>query len=142
MSSHAQFPVLVSILQTMNRRTAVSVIARAFCNLGICSQSIMVLIFCRARTKNEKKHLQRASKAREKREAEEGADAVVPGMSAPADLLEKHNQFKLPHRSVPIQGVEKQFGVGKRAGLRPWNERCKLALSEKKFSWLVNQLQE
>jgi hypothetical protein len=102
----------------------------------------MVLIFCRARTKNEKKHLQRAAKAREKREAEEGAGAVVPGMSAPADLLEKHSQFKLPHRSVPIQGVEKQFGVGKRAGLRPWNERCKLALSEKKFSWLVNQLQE
>jgi hypothetical protein len=96
----------------------------------------------KARTKNEKKHLQRAAKAREKREAEEVADAVVPGMSVPADLLEKHSQFKLPHRSVPIQGVEKQFGVGKRAGLRPWNERCKLALSEKKFSWLVNQLQE
>ncbi|XP_024362938.1 uncharacterized protein [Physcomitrium patens] len=74
----------------------------------------------KARTKNEKKHLQRAARAREKREAEE-ATLVV---------------------STAIHSTCQSKQHGSEANFKPWNESLTSVIRHNKFHSLVKQLQE
>lgn len=80
--------------------------------------------FVRARTKNEKKHLQRAAKAREKREAEEAA-AALAATSAATTAMQNESQFKQSD-----------------SGTITWSESFAGVLRQRKFMDLAKQLQE
>lgn len=81
-------------------------------------------LFSRARTKNEKKHLQRAARAREKREAEEAAAVTA---ATAASVLHNANQPKQPE-------MQSKF--------KPWSESFTIAVCQWKFLSLSKQLQE
>lgn len=80
--------------------------------------------FLRARTKNEKKHLQRAAKAREKREAEEAA-AALAATSAATTVMQNEIQSKQSD-----------------SGTITWSESFTSVLCHRKFMVLAKQLQE
>ncbi|KAG0586899.1 hypothetical protein KC19_2G125700 [Ceratodon purpureus] len=80
----------------------------------------------RARTKNEKKHLQRAAKAREKREAEEAA-AALAATSAATPVMQNERQSKQTDSDTII---------------KQWSENFISAIRHRKFLALAKLLQE
>lgn len=80
----------------------------------------------KARSKNEKKHLQRAARAREKREAEEAA-AVQAATSAASTMIQ--TEYK-----------SKQYDSD--TNFKPWSESITSVLRQHKFQSLAKQLQE